>query len=225
MNKVRLCLLPLAFALLSGAAATDPLRDRLIADARAVSPAALNFDRSTSLVRKGGGTLTNVSMVERWDGNGWTLISKNGRAPTQTQKREAERLAAAVPVPGYHRIAGLLSTATEMRQDAQGRTILTIPVLPPNSVRTDTDDISSHLKAEALVGTRDGKPFVEQVHVTARETFKLNALIKVRSFDMVSTYAVDAGGRPRLASQTAESVGSVFGIIGGETSKVSFNYR
>lgn len=225
MNKVRLCLLPLAFALLSGAASTDPLRDRLIADARAVSPAALNFDRSTSLVRKGGGTLTNVSMVERWDGNGWTLISKNGRAPTQTQKREAERLAAAVPVPGYHRIAGLLSTATEVRQDAQGRTILTIPVLPPNSVRTDTDDISSHLKAEALVGTRDGKPFVEQVHVTARETFKLNALIKVRSFDMVSTYAVDAGGRPRLASQTAESVGSVFGIIGGETSKVSFTYR
>jgi hypothetical protein len=225
MNKVRLCLLPLAFALLSGAASTDPLRDRLIADARAVSPATLNFDRSTSLVRKGGGTLTNVSMVERWDGNGWTLISHNGRAPSQTQKREAERLAGAVPVPGYHRVAGLLAAATEARQDAQGRTVLTIPVLPPNSVRTDTGDISSHLQAEALVGTRDGKPFVEQVHVTARETFKLNPLIKVKSFDMVSTYAMDAGGRPRLASQTAESVGSVFGIIGGETSKVSFTYR
>jgi hypothetical protein len=225
MYLVRLGLLPLACILLSGASATDPLRDRLIADARAVSPAALSFDRTTAMVRKGGGTLTNISMVERWDGKVWTLISQNGRAPTQAQKREAERLASAVPVPGYHRIAGLLATATEAKPDAQGRAVLTIPVLPANSVRTDTGDISSHLKAEATVGTRNGKPFVEQVHVSARETFKLNALIKVKSFDMVSTYALDSEGQPRLASQSANSVGSVFGIPGGETSQATFTYR
>jgi hypothetical protein len=225
MNQVRYFLLPLAFTLLSAASSTDPLRDRLIADAQAVSPATLDFDRSTSLVRKGGGTLTNMSMVERWDGNGWTLVSRNGRTPTPTQKRDAEKLAAAVPVPGYHRIATMLATATEARQDAQGRTVLTIPVLPANSVRTDTGDISSHLKAEAFVATRGGKPFVESLHVTARETFKLNALIKVKSFDMVSTYAIDSNGRPRLAGQTANSVGSVFGIIGGESSQVTFTYR
>jgi hypothetical protein len=225
MKTARLGLLPLAFLLLSGASATDPLRDRLIADARAVTPAALNFDRNTSLVRKGGGTRTDISLVERWDGKGWTLISQNGRPPTRAQKRDAERLAAAVPVPGYHRLANLLATATEARADAQGRTVLTIPVLPENSVRTDTGDISSHLKAEAVVGSRDGKPFVERVHVSARETFKLNALIKVKSFDMVSTYAIDGDGRPRLASQSANSVGSLFGIPGGESSQVTFTYR
>jgi hypothetical protein len=197
----------------------------LIADARAVSPAALNFDRSTNLVRKGGGTETRVSMVERWDGNRWTLISQNGHAPTTAQKREAERVAAATPVPGYHRIAALLGTATEPRVDAQGRTVLTVPVLPANSVRTDTSDISSHLKAEVIVGNNDGKPFVEQVHFSARETFKLNALIKVKAFDMTSSYAVDGNGPPRLSSQSANSVGSLFGIPGGETSKVSFTYR
>jgi hypothetical protein len=225
MSKLRLGLLPLAYLLFSGAAATDPLRDRLIADARAVSPEALDFDRKTSLVRKGGGTQTNISMVERWDGNRWTLVSLNGRVPTAAQKREAERVAASAPVPGYHRLAGLLATATEPRIDAQGRTVMTIPVLPANSVRTDTSDISSHLKAEVIVGDRDGKPFVEQVQMSARETFKLNALIKVKTFEMTSRYAVDGKGPPRLANQTANSVGSLFGIPGGETSQVSFTYR
>lgn len=225
MSKLRLGLLPLAFITLSGAAATDPLRDRLIADARAVSPAGLDFDRKTSLVRKGGGTQTNVSMVERWDGSRWTLVSLNGRTPTASQKREAERVAASAPVPGYHRLAGLLATATEPRVDAQGRTVMTIPVLPANSVRTDTSDISSHLKAEVIVGDHDGKPFVEQLHVTARESFKLNALIRVKTFDMTSSYALDSKGPPRLANQTANSVGSLFGIPGGETSQVSFTYR
>ena len=86
------------------------LRDRLISDARALSPTALNFDRDTESVRTGGGTRTNVSRIERWDGKAWTLISQNGKAPTAAQRREAEKLAASAPVPGYHRLAGLLAT-------------------------------------------------------------------------------------------------------------------
>lgn len=201
------------------------LRDRLISDARALSPTALNFDRDTESVRTGGGTRTNVSRIERWDGKAWTLISQNGKAPTAAQRREAEKLAASAPVPGYHRLAGLLATATTSRVDAEGRTVMLIPVLPANSVRTDTSDISSHLKAEVLVSSRGGQPFVEQVHVTARETFKLNSLIKVKAFELTSNYKIDAGGHPRLASQSADSVGSVFGFIGGETSEVTFTYR
>lgn len=177
------------------------------------------------MVRKGGGTATNISMIERWDGKAWTLISHNGKPPTAAQKRDAEKIAAAVPVPGYHRLASLLETASSSRLDAEGRTVLQIPVLPADSIYGDSGDISEHLKAEALVNTRGAKPFVERLHVTARETFKLNALIKVKSFDMVSTYKLDAGGRPRLASQTADSMGSVFGIPGGESSQVTFTYR
>ena len=225
MRSLCLCLMPAALLALSAASNPDILRDRLIADARAVPAAGLYFDRSTDMVRKGGGTVSNVSMVERWDGKSWTLISKNGKAPTVSQKRDAERVAGAAPVPGYHRLAVLLATATSASQDAQGRTVLQIPVLPANSVRTDTGDISSHLKAEAVIGSRDGKPFVEQVHVTARETFKLNSLITVKTFDMVSNYKLDANGRPRLASQSADSVGSVFGFTGGEKSQVTFTYR
>jgi hypothetical protein len=225
MIKTREMLLSIACFMMSGAVSTDPLRDRLIADARAVSPAALDFDRATNLVRRGGGTETRVAMVERWDGNRWTLVSRNGRPPTAAQKREAEKVAASAPVPGYHRLAALLGTATPAGVDAQGRKLFAIPVLPANSVRTDTADISSHLKAEAIVGERDGRPFVEQLNITARETFKLNALIKVKSFEMTSSYALEAKGPPRLASQSANSVGSVFGIPGGETSKVTFSYR
>lgn len=225
MRTLRLCLLPVAFMAMSASSTDNLLRDRLISDARALSPTTLDFDRSTESVRTGGGSTTNISRVERWDGNAWTLISQNGKAPTAMQRREAEKLAASAPVPGYHRLAALLATATTSRVDAQGRTVLQVPVLPANSVRTDTSDISAHLKADVVVSSRDGRPFVEQVHVTARETFKLNSLIKVKTFDMVSNYKLDAGGRPRLASQTADSVGSVFGFTGGETSEVTFTYR
>lgn len=211
--------------MLGAAQPTVPLRDEIIADARTQPPAGLAFDRTTALVRKGGGTVSNVSMVERWDGKSWSLISQNGKVPTASQRRSAEKTAGAAPVPGYHRLAVLLANASSSKIDAEGRTVLQIPVLPANSIRTDTNDISSHLKAEAVIGKQGGKPFVESVHVSARESFMLNALIKVKAFDLVSSYQLDSKGRPRLASQTADSRGSVFGIPGGESSQVTFTYR
>jgi hypothetical protein len=214
-------------ALMTVAAAQAPtaLRDQIIADARTQPPAGLVFDRTTALVRTGGGSTTNVSMVERWDGKSWTLISHNGKPPSASQRRAAEKQAAAAPVPGYHRLASLLANASGSRIDSDGRTVLEIPILPANSVRTDTADISSHLKAEAVIDNRGGKPFVESVHVSARESFMLNALIKVKAFDLVSSYQRDSKGRPRLASQTADSQGSLLGFPGGESSQVTFTYH
>jgi hypothetical protein len=225
MFKYRLAVAFLALLTVAAAQAPSALRDEIIADARAQPPAALAFDRTTALVRTGGGTTTNVSMVERWDGKTWTLISQNGKPPSASQRRAAEKQAAATPVPGYHRLAVLLANASSSRTDGEGRTVLQIPMLPANSVLTDTSDISSHLQAEAVIDNRGGKPFVESVHVSARETFMLNALIKVKAFDLVSSYKRDSSGRPRLASQTADSHGSLLGIPGGETSQVTFTYH
>jgi hypothetical protein len=215
----------LALIPIAAAQAPSALRDEIIADARAQPPAGLVFDRTTASVRTGGGTRTNVSKVERWDGKTWTLISQDGKSPSASQRRSAEKLADAVPVPGYHRLAVLLANASSSKIDAEGRTVLQIPALPANSVLTDTGDISGHLKAEAVIDNRGGKPFVESVHVSARESFMLNSLIKVKAFDLVSSYQRDGNGRPRLASQTADSHGSVFGIPGGESSQVTFTYR
>ena len=215
----------LAFLLVAATPVTEPLRDRIIADARTLPPTGLAFDRTTWMERKGGGSTTKVTLVERWDGVNWTLISKNGKNPSQSERRDVEKLAAAAPVPGYHRLASLLAAATEVGTDADGRMMLRIAVLPAGSVRTDSSDISSHLRAEAIVSNRGGQPWVERVHVSQREPFKMNALIKVKTFDQISTYKLDASGHPRLARQSADSMGSMFGFSGGETSDTVYTYR
>lgn len=224
MKQIMCALLPLAM-LMAAAPAPDPVRDRIIADARAMNPGTLAFDRITTTVRKGGGSTTTIHLVERWDGKAWTLISHNGKPPSESEKRTAEKIATASPAPGYYRLADLLAAASDSSIDAQGRTILHIPQLPPGSVRTDKADISSHLRADAIVGTHAGHAFVERVHVSAREGFKLNLLIKVTSFEQISDYKIDADGHPRLASQSADSAGTMFGFPGGETSQITYAYR
>ena len=225
MKTVSVRLVALAFVLTAATPVSEPLRDRIIADARAVPPASLIFDRTTNLEKKGGGSTTRVVLVERWDGQTWTLLSKNGKLPSAFERRDVEKLAAASPVPGYHRLASLLAAATEVGTDADGHMVLRIPVLPPGSVRTDSSDISSHLRAEAVVSNRGGQPWVERVHVSQREPFKMNALIKVKTFDQISTYRLDAGGHPRLARQSADSMGSMFGFSGGQSSETVYTYR
>lgn len=214
--------LPAALAL---PPAVGAARERIIADATKLAPAALTFDRTTKSVRSGGGSTTTTVKVERWDGKRWALMTMNGRKPTAGERAEAAKLAAASPVPGYHRLAALMTAATATTTDAEGRTVLEVPVLPPGSVRTDSGDISSHLKAELTLSSRPGQPWVEQVRVSEREPFRMTMLIKVLSFEQVSDYRLDASGTPRLERQSADSAGTMFGFPGGEKSEVTYAYR
>lgn len=225
MKIATLCRAVLALGLVAAAPVAEPLRDRIIADARTMSPAGLAFNRTTRMMKISPVGTTSTTMTENWNGKAWTLISVNGKLPTAHEKRDAEKLAAAVPVPGYYNIAALLGAASDSSNDDQGRTVLRIPILPRDSVRSDSGDISSHLKAEVTLSARGGQPWVERVRVTARERFKLNSLITVRSFEQVSDYTLDANGRPRLASQSADSVGSMFGFSGGEKRETTYAYH
>ena len=217
-------LLPMVL-LIAAAPVPDPVRDRIIADARSMAPAAIAFDRTTRLVRTGGGSTTNILRVERWDGKRWSLVSLNGKPPTKSQRQEAEKLAAASPVPGYYRLAALMAGATETTTDPQGRSVLKVPVLPAGSVRTDSSDISDHLRAEVTVASQNGQPWVQRVRVTSREPFKMNMLIRVLSFEQVSEYRLGSDGKPRLATQNVESRGTMFGFAGGEKGDVTYVYR
>lgn len=223
--KLVLLSLPIALALLAAAPAVDPVRDRIIAQAQSINPATLAFDRTTKQTRKGGGTTSSSTTLERWDGKRWTLVSVNGKRPTPTEKRNKEAAANALPVPGYHRLAALLAGATDTRVDAEGRTVLLVPVLPANTVRTDSSDISNHLRAEATLALTDGQIWVEKVRITEREPFKLNMLIKVTDFEQVFDYRLGSDGKPQLASQSADSMGWMFGISGGESNFVTYAYR
>lgn len=215
-----------ALVLLSAAApAVDQVRDRIVADAVVVPPAALAFDRITHVVQVGGGSRTEIRRVDRWDGKAWTIVSINGKPPTQKDRDSIAKILKAQPVPGYHRLATVLAGATGSRTDAQGRTILTVPKLPPRTVVNDGTDISAHLKAEAVVAVNNGQPFVEELRMSAREPFKMSWVLKVLSFDQVSEYKLDATGRPRLASQSADSQGTMFGMTGGQKSEITYAYR
>lgn len=223
-------LLPLLAGLLIAAAPADelrlePLRDAIITDARATNPAHIAFDRTTTAVRRGPGIKDKTVTVERWDGQRWLLISVNGKVPSASQLKDFRKATVANPVPGYFRLAALMAAASEISVDGNGQKILKIPVLPPGTVRTDTGDISSHLAGEAVLANNDGKPYVARLKVKARENFKLNLLIKVTNFEQISDYRLGPDGHPRLASQTADSKGSMFGFVGGETNEVVYAYR
>jgi hypothetical protein len=217
-------LLPLVL-LIAATPIPQPLRDRLIAEAAAIAPEQLAFDRTTKSVRTGGGTTTKINLVERWDGTKWTLLSIAGAKPTSTQRHDHERAAKAVPVPGYHRLATLLPAATTVETDSQGQAWWHIPRLPAGSVHTDSGDISDHLQADMRLGKRGDGYFVDQMHITARGGFKMNLLIKVTDFDQVIDYQPGSDGKPRLISQKSESKGTMFGFPGGEKAVVTFVYR
>jgi hypothetical protein len=229
MTRGRRLILPLLAGLLAAAAPDElrlePLREAIISDARAANPAGIAFERTTTAVRRGPGMKEKTVTVERWDGKAWSLLSVNGNAPTPTQLKAFRAATAINPVPGYHRMASLLAAASDVSTDDDGRKVLKIPVLPPGSVLADKADISSHLSGEAVIATTDGKPWVARLKVRARENFKLNMLIKVTNFEQVSDYRLGPDGKPRLASQSADSKGSMFGFSGGQTDEVIYAYR
>ena len=234
MNRGRITILPVLAAALLGAGAAagpapdlrlEPLREAIITDARAANPSGIAFERTTTAIRRGPGMKEKTVTVERWDGRAWSLVSVNGKAPSANQLKAFRKATAINPVPGYHRMASLLAAAADVSTDDDGRKILKIPVLPPGSVMADKADISSHLSGEAVIATTDGKPWVARLKVRARENFKLNMLIKVTNFEQVSDYSLGPDGKPRLASQSADSKGSMFGFTGGQTDEVTYAYR
>ena len=225
-----LLVLPVLASVLLAAAPADelrlePLREAIITDARAADPASIAFDRTTTAVRRGPGIKEKTVTVERWDGKRWALVSVNGKPPSASNLKTFRKATAATPVPGYHRMATLMAAASDIIVDGEGRKVLKIPVLPPGTVRTETGDISSHLSGEAVIASNDGKPYVMRLKVRARENFKLNLLIKVTNFEQISDYRLGPDGRPRLASQSADSKGQMFGFSGGQTDEVVYAYR
>lgn len=214
---------PVALAVTSPIAA--PLRDRIIADADALPPERLVFDRASNTVRTGGGTTNTTRITDHWNGKQWSLTTTRGREPSSGERDSHKRTAQAIPVPGYYQLGAIVAAATGTSVDAQGRTLLLIPVMPADSVRTDTGDLSSHMQGEARLVRHGDNVWVDQLRVTARETFKLSMLIKVLGFEQTSEYSPGSDGKPRLTSQKSESIGSMFGFPGGEKAQTSFVYR
>jgi hypothetical protein len=224
MMTIRFAALPV-LALLLAAAPLPPVRDAIIKQSAAISPAQIKFTRTVTLTRRAPTGTSKTVRVDSWDGQRWTLISVDGKPPTPQQIAEAEKAAAGGTVPGYHNIGKMLAAATESRRDPGGRLVLVIPRLPAGMVRTNGNDISDNLAGEAFVATAKGKPFVQQLKISAREPFSLSMTTKISAFAQVTEYQLDANGQPRLVAQHFDSSGSMFGISGGQSSDTVFSYR
>ena len=224
---MRISLVWPALLLIAAAPAPTPSvqRDAIIAEAASMRPDGLAFDRASNAVRRGGGTTTTTTSVDRWNGRTWTLVSTGGKPPSTEQRQAHERAVKTVPVPGYHRMAPLLTAATGSRTDADGRTVWQIPILPAGSVFTDSGDISRYLKAEARVARRGDRVWIDQIQISEREAFRMNMLIKVTVFAQTLDFELGSDGKPRQVAQATQSTGTMFGFPGGETALVTFTYR
>lgn len=213
---------PLAAAalLLATPATADPLRDRLIADARAVPPAALAFERHVRQEQAGGGDRKVETRVDRWDGRRWTVLSENGAPPAPRQAAKLARQAAKQPTPGYHRIADYLASGAVRGADALGRTIYTVAKLPPGTL-TMGGDSSDRFTATLVV--EDGpRPFVREARLAAKAPFRMAMVAKVARFDLVNEYRLGLAGRPEQVRQRIEMAGSLFGREGTMRTETRF---
>lgn len=208
-------------ALLCTAAAPTAVRDRVVAEARGMSPAALAFERTITVTQSDGTEQAKQTRVDRWDGKAWTLLSLDGKPPSAGDAAKYRKAAAATPVPGYHRLTMLAGAAATT--DAQGRTVLRLAKLPQGSVFTSGKDVTEHFTAEAVVATGD-RPHVQQVRLTARAPFRMMLVAKIDSFVTVADYRLD-GATPRLVRQVADIRGSMMGKGGNQHVETIFTYR
>lgn len=223
MNRLKMPWLIAAALLCTAATPTEQIRDRVVAEARALSPAALSFDRTMTVTQADSKEKASQTRVDRWDGKVWTLLSLDGKPPSADDRAKHAKAAAAGFVPGYYRLAGMLAVASASL-DARGQTVLRMASLPPKSVITSGKDVTENFTGEAVVagGTR---PFVQQLRLTARAPFRMMLVAKIESFVTVSDYARGPDGTPRLVRSVADIRGSMMGKDGTQRVETIFTYR
>ncbi len=223
MRPIRAALLALA-VLAAGPARADAVLDQLRAEARAT--ALKPFERTVRIEPAGRPAIVQV---DRFDpraaaGRQWTLLSVDGRAPTEEEMRRHQRDTGRQPVPGFHRFNELLAgppTAIERQGD---RTVYRWQALSKGAVTTTQGpDFSERLSAEAIVSASETRPRLERVRIYAAEPFGIMGVARMNRFEAVSLYTSDSE-RHRLARQTTE-VDARIPIRGTQSQKTTATFR
>ena len=217
----------LAGALLLSAtpAAADPSVEAVRAEAARIGPVA--FERTVDVTDRSG---TTVRRIERFtphgrDGRGnWVLVSVDGRAPTDRERRDHAREVAKVPAPGYWRLATILSGPFTVTRDGAGQTVHRFQPLAAGSVQTQRGDISANLAAEARIDTVAGRPVVQTIRIFAPQSFSMMGVARMNRFDSRNDYAPDRNGVPTLATQSSD-VEVRAPVVGTVTNATRIRYR
>ena len=206
--------LVLTFLAVATPAAADDLQGRVLAGARAVSPEAIAFTRTTRVEqRQGTGAPEVHSQVDRWDPSRpvpqrWTLISIDGRTPTSDEIVNAATRYADAPVPSYGRLARWLGA----KAMCDARTCR-YAALPHGVFMFNGRDLSADTAAEAIVG--DGPvPWVVRTHFVSTKGFRMMLVAHVDRVEASQTFRLLPGGIPAPAESVIEMTGAMMGKSG-----------
>jgi len=197
----------------------DPLLSRLIADARALPPSALAFERdSRSVTQAADGETDRNARIDRWDGRSFSLISINGKQPTAKDNAGFQKAVGSRPVPGYHRLADLLAAGAVRQTDPQGRILYRVSALPKGSV-TVGRDVSANISGEFLVDASGAQPYVTSARLVLTKPMSFMMVARLDSLEITNDYKLDGAGRPYLARAVQLMSGAQFGKRGSTRSE------
>ncbi|MFZ4688629.1 MAG: hypothetical protein ACOYLS_05280 [Polymorphobacter sp.] len=200
----------------------DPLLQKIIAGARAVSPASIRYERTTrSTAREAGGGSESHVRVDRWDGKQMTRISVDGKPAAAEEVEKARKASAGRPVAGYHRVADFLAVGARRVGETGGMVTYRVDKLPKGSVDLGGDK-SDKFVGEAIVDTTAAVPFVSRMRFFLPKPLSIMFIAKVEKFEVVNDYRIGADGRPAQVHQVQTMSGSQFGKTGETRSESTY---
>lgn len=208
--------------LIAAAPAPDPVLDKVVAGARAISPAAIAYERSMRTVaQETGGPAETKTRTDRWDGQQITPLTVDGRPASAAEIAEIRKAAAGRPVAGYHRLADFLKGGAVRVSDPQGRIIYRVNGLPKGSINIGKD-ISANLVGEAVVDASGPTPFVSRLRIYLPKPLSFFMVAKLDSFELVNEYRPGPGGKPALVKAIQTVAGTQFGKTGTTRTESSY---
>lgn len=197
----------------------DSLKQRILAQARAVGPDDFAFTRTARVEQISEGKTVSRVVVERFDpakapGDRWTLISVEGRAPTAAELKQHRSEAPKRRVTSYGRLADYFAGASTTSTDDRGRTVFHFATLPKGTVVVADVDLSPGATADAVVDGTAPTPFVEQVRFTSNKPTRVKLVAKIEHFDATTRFRMLPDGRPVPIEQTSSVTGSTLGKSG-----------
>lgn len=223
---MRTQLFAIALFSLSAAAQADPVLQSILAQS-AKAP-VVGFERTVRAELRANPDKEPAIVVHRFvpksaTAGTWTLVSVDGRKPTEKELAASAKANATGNVPGFHRLHKVLSTPPARTTQVGGKTVHSWDSLPEGAVTTPGGDISSKLSAEATVEQVGGKPIISTIRIYAAKPFKIRGIATMHSFDVTSQYRPGTAALPFLTSQTtASDVTAPFGMGGKRRAQISF---
>jgi hypothetical protein len=210
----RLAVAAAAALVLVAPARADAVIDAIRAEAGALAPRPFERTRIVRDTRDGDAPRTEV---DRFDpkaprGQQWTLVSVDGRAPSEDERKaHAKFVNDQAVIPGPWRLDPLLAGPNpKVARDGE-TTTYNWSRLPKGSLPLSRFDLTSNLAAQATVADVGGKPTVTRLRIYAPEPFRVLAIARIERMTVESDYARGADGRLQLTRQVMVQDGNIPG--------------